>query len=400
MNLTDNKPKQLLNNLSPEQFLAQYWQKKPLLIRQAIPNFKSFLSTEELVSLVIDEDAEGRLITNKNGKWQVKSDPQDLQKFISERDFGKLPQKTTGTTKAKLFWTILVQNVNHHLPQAVDLLQQFSFIPHARLDDLMISYAPKGSGIGAHVDSYDVFLLQGAGKRKWQISSQKDLSLQENAPLKLLKNFVPSQEWVLEAGDMLYLPPHIAHCGISESNDCMTYSIGFRAPSYAELAHEFLSYLQDNIAANKNLRGMYCDPDLAIQTHPAQISDALISNIHAALGAIVWKSNDIGDFLGHYLTEPKNHVYFDAPQNLSLEAFTKQLAKKPISLNLKTQLLFTKQHFYMNGEQLTIPAQLNDYMRELADKRCIKTPALQPNIQAALGDALFDCYLAGYIKLG
>ena len=392
MNTIDNKPLELLNNLTPEQFLAEYWQKKPLLIRQAIPNFKSFLTADDLVSLAIDDDAQARLITNKNGKWQVKSNPLD------EKDFGKLPQKTTGTTKAKLFWTILVQNVNHHLPQAVDLLQQFSFIPHARLDDLMISYAPKGSGIGAHVDSYDVFLLQGAGKRKWQISSQKDLNLQEDAPLKLLKDFVAEQEWVLSAGDMLYLPPHIAHCGTSESDDCMTYSIGFRAPSYAELAHEFLSYLQDNLAANKNLNGIYCDSNLAIQTHPAQISDALISNIHAALNNIVWKSDNIGDFLGHYLSEPKNHVYFDTPQNLSLPAFTKKLAKKSISLNLKSQLLFTHQHFYMNGEQLTIPAQLNVLLRELADTRCIKTPALQPIIHAALGDALFECYLAGYIE--
>ena len=378
----------LLGGITPAQFLAEYWQKKPLLIRQAIPNFKSFISPDELVSLAIDDDAQARLIINKNGQWQVKSNPLD------ERDFGKLPQTTT----AKLFWTVLVQNVNHHLPQAFDLLHQFSFIPHARLDDLMISYAPKGSGIGAHVDSYDVFLLQGAGQRKWQISTQKDLSLVENAPLKLLKNFMPQQEWILEAGDMLYLPPHMAHCGVSESDDCMTYSIGFRAPSYQELAHEFLSYLQDNLAENTNLKGLYSDPNLTLQNHPGEISDALQANIYGALGGIAWNSADIGDFLGHYLSEPKNHVYFDAPDEISLAAFTKKLAKKSIKLNLKSQCLFNKNNFYMNGEKLTVPAILNDCMRELADKRCINTPALQASIHAAAGDALFESYLAGFIE--
>ena len=378
---------QLLNNLTPAQFLADYWQKKPLLIRQAIPNFKNFLSPDELVSLAIDDDAEARLIINKNGKWQVKSNP------LNARDFGKLPQ----TTDAKLFWTVLVQNVNHHLPQAVDLLQQFSFIPHARLDDLMISYAPKGSGIGAHVDSYDVFLLQGAGKRKWQISSQNDLSLVEDAPLKLLKNFKPEQEWILEAGDMLYLPPHIAHCGISESDDCMTYSIGFRAPSYQELAHEFLHYLQDKLPDNNALKGIYSDPHLTMQKHAGEISDALQANIHKALSGITWNSDDIGDFLGHYLSEPKAHVYFDAPDEISLAAFTKKLAKQALKLDLKSQLLFTQNAFYLNGEKLIVPAALSDCMRELADKRCINTPVLQPNIHAGLGAVLYDSYLNGFI---
>lgn len=383
---------QLLNNLTPAQFLAEYWQKKPLLIRQAIPNFNSFLSPDKLVSLAMDDDAEARLIINKNGKWQVQSNPLD------ESDFGKLPKTTT----SKLFWTILVQNVNHHFPQATDLLQQFSFIPHTRLDDLMISYAPKGSGIGAHVDSYDVFLLQGAGKRKWQISSQKDLSLVENAPLKLLKNFVPEQEWVLEAGDMLYLPPHIAHCGISESDDCMTYSIGFRTPSYQELAHEFLSYLQDNVAQNTKLAGMYSDPNLTVQKHPGEISADLQANIHKALTGITWDNDDIADFLGHYLSEPKAHIYFDAPDEITLVAFTKKFAKQVLHLDLKSQCLFNQNDlsnnsFYLNGETLAVPAHLNDCMRELANKRCINTPALQANIHADLGDALYDSYLAGFI---
>ena len=382
------KPLTLLGNITPQAFLADYWQKKPLLIRQAIPQFKSFITPDELLSLAIDDDAEARLIINKNGKWQVKSNPLD------ERDFDKLPRTTTGKT----LWTILVQNVNHHLQQAVDLLQQFSFIPHARLDDLMISYAPKGSGIGAHVDSYDVFLLQGAGQRKWQISNQNDLSLVENAPLKLLKNFAPEQEWVLEAGDMLYLPPHIAHCGISISDDCMTYSIGFRAPSYQELAHEFMHYLQDKLPENTSLKGLYTDPNLSVQKHAGEISDVLQANIHAAFKAITWNSDNIADFLGHYLTEPKAHVYFDTPDEISLAAFTKKLAKKSIALNLKSQLLFTQHSFYINGETLAVPAYLNDCMHELANKRCINTPALEANIHAGLGAVLYESHLAGFVE--
>lgn len=383
----------LLNGLTPAQFLADYWQKKPLLIRQAIPNFKSFITPDELVSLATDDDAEARLIVNKNGKWQVKSNPQDIEKFTSERDFGKLPHTTMGKT----FWTVLVQNVNHHLPQAVDLLQQFSFIPHTRLDDLMISYAPKGSGIGAHVDSYDVFLLQGAGQRKWQISNQQDLSLLENSPLKLLKNFVPDQEWILEAGDMLYLPPHIAHCGISESDDCMTYSIGFKAPSYQELAHEFLHYLQDKLPENTSIKGRYADLDLTVLDNAGEISAAFATNIHAALSGIKWKSTDITDFLGHYLTEPKAHIYFDTPDEITQLAFTKKLATKSLMLNLKSQLLFSNNLFYINGEALIVPENLQACMRELANKRYINTPALQANIHAGLGDLLYECYLAGYI---
>jgi 50S ribosomal protein L16 3-hydroxylase len=295
-----------------------------------------------------------------------------------------------------------VQGVNHYLPEAADLLALFNFIPHARLDDLMLSYAPAGGGVGAHVDSYDVFLLQGAGKRKWQISEQKDLSLIDDAPLKILKNFEATQEWVLEAGDMLYLPPQIAHCGTSESDDCMTYSIGFRAPSYTELAHEFLHYLQDKLPENAQLKDLYADPDLTVQNHAGEISDALQANIHAALQGITWNSADIADFLGHYLTEPKAHVYFDAPAAISKAVFTKKLATKTLWLSLKSQLLFMHDNFYLNGEKLDVPTELVETIKHLADNKHIQTPGLQAtniktNGHAVVGDALYDAYLAGYV---
>ena len=369
---------QLLNNLTPAQFLAEYWQKKPLLIRQAIPNFTGLLSPNDLAGLACEHDVQARIIKQKKGKWSV------LQSPFDEAVFAKLPAKD---------WTLLVQGVNHYLPEAADLLAQFNFIPHARLDDLMVSYAPAGGGVGAHVDSYDVFLLQGSGKRRWKISSQTDLSLVEGAPLKILQNFKSEQEWLLEAGDMLYLPPQIAHWGISESDDCMTYSIGFRAPKTQELQHEFLSYLQDNLS----VEGLYADADLKLQNHPAEMSDEMINKVGEMLQKITWDKNDVADFLGKYLTEPKLDVVYEPNRKISKAEFIKQLAAKTLHLDLKSQLLFTQNNFYLNGEKLNVPtAVLNDFI-DLADKRKLNTPALPASIHAALGDALFENYLAGFV---
>ena len=179
----------------------------------------------------------------------------------------------------------------------------------------------------------------------------------------------------------------------------MTYSIGFRAPSYQELAYEFLSYLQDKLPENAGLQGMYTDPDLTAAENAGEISPALQANIYAALQDITWKSSDIAEFLGHYLTEPKAHVYFDAPDEISLAVFTKKLAKKSVHLSLKSQLLFTQKAFYLNGEQLIVADELMACMRELADKRCLKTLALQPNSHALLAQALYEPYLSGFIDL-
>jgi 50S ribosomal protein L16 3-hydroxylase len=376
-----DKPLTLLSNLTPSQFLAEYWQKKPLLIRQAIPNFAGLLNPNELAGLACEEDVQARIVSFKKNKWAVKNSPFD------EADFTKLP---------KTDWTLLVQNVNHYLPEATDLLALFSFIPHARLDDLMVSYAPNGSGIGAHVDSYDVFLLQGAGKRNWKISAQKDFGLVENSPLKILKNFKAEQEWTLEAGDMLYLPPHVAHWGVSESDDCMTYSIGFRAPKAQELAHEFLNYLQDH-HEQSNAKDLYADADLALQEHPAEISEHMVKRVSSMLQKLTWDKQHVADFLGRYLTEPKLDVLFTPSRKIAKAEFTKRLATKTLWLSLKSQLLFTHDNFYLNGEKLAVPAEINEVIKHLADKKYLNITALQANIHAACSDALYDAYVAGYI---
>ncbi len=374
---------QLLNNLTPAQFLAEYWQKKPLLIRGAMPDFKGFISPNELAGLACEDGVQARIIQQKKDKWTVKNSP------FEDKDFAKLPAKD---------WTLLVQSVNQYVPEAADLLGLFDFIPHARLDDLMVSYAPDGGGVGAHVDSYDVFLLQSSGKRNWKISTQADLSLVEGAPLKILQNFKAEQEWTLEAGDMLYLPPQIAHWGVAETGDCMTYSIGFRAPKTQELQHEFLSYLQDNLSADAlYVESLYQDADLTLQKHAAEISDAMIAKVDAALRDIAWNKDNVADFLGKYLTEPKLGVIFEPNRKISKAEFIKQLAQKTLFLSLKSQMLFAQNNFYLNGEKLAVPADIVAIMKEFSDKKILKIAALEANIHAVAGDVLYENFLAGYV---
>lgn len=382
--MANNKVLTLLNGLTPVQFLAEYWQKKPLLIRQAIPEFSGLLSADELAGLACEDDVQSRIVQLKKGKWSVQHGPFD------ESSFSKLPEKD---------WTLLVQSVNHYLPEASELLQQFDFIPHARLDDLMVSYAPPGGGVGPHFDSYDVFLLQGQGKRLWRISEQKDLSLVEGAPLRILQNFVTEQEFMLEAGDMLYLPPQIAHWGIAaaDGEDCLTYSIGFRAPKHQELVTEFLGYMQDKLAQEKLvLTGMYQDSDLTMTEHPGEISASMIGKVTDILNKIQWSEQDVAEFLGQYLSEPKPDVLFD-PNKMALKKFSDKLASEGISLDLKSQMLFTGNTFYLNGEAATFNGEAGALLKTLADKR-----TMQPysGKDTALQQQLYDWYVAGYLNFG
>nr|WP_307933014.1 cupin domain-containing protein [Nitrosomonas sp. sh817] len=365
-----------LGGLAPKVFLRDYWQKQPLLIRDALPGFKGLLTRDALISLAYSEEAQSRLVVQRNGRWQLKHGPLD------DRDFARLPEKQ---------WTLLVQDVNHFLPSARELLSKFRFIPHARLDDLMVSYAPKGGGIGPHFDSYDVFLLQGLGARRWQISAQLDDAFIEDAPLRILKNFYPEQEWVLEAGDMLYLPPKYAHNGIAE-DDCMTYSIGFRAPSHEELMTQFLVFLQDRVAAP----GRYADPDLQLQSHPSVLSPAMLSQVRTILNKIKWNQNDIEDFLGIYLSEPKPHVFFEQPEKpVPLRDFVRSVREKGLELDLKSRMLCRRDKFFINGEIFTGSVEACRLLTELADDYELTSPG---NIDKATGEILYQWYLNGYVK--
>jgi len=380
MQIQLSQPLTLLNQLTPEAFLAEYWQKKPLLIRQAIPGFTGLLDPNDLAGLACEEEVQSRLVQFAKGQWQVTQGP------MSEKTFKRLPKHD---------WTLLVQGVNHYLPEAADLLAQFNFIPHARLDDLMVSYAPDGGGVGPHLDSYDVFLLQGSGKRHWKISQQTDFTLIEDAPLRILKHFETEQEWVLEAGDMLYLPPQIAHWGVAVGEDCMTYSIGFRAPKTQELAHEFMHFLQDHT----QLEGIYQDPDLAAQAHPAEISRNMVSKVNHALQAIAWDDTLVGRFLGQYLTEPKPHIVFAPPRKLSLKSLHQRLSQTTLHLALASQMLFWQDTFFLNGDAVAAPAILTPILTTLADQRYVDCGTLTPEQLSLLATTLYEAYLAGYVLM-
>lgn len=376
-----HNPLALLNQLTPAEFLAEYWQKKPLLIRQAIPHFKGLLTPNELAGLACEEEVQSRIVQNIDNSWQVKQGPFD------ENELMTLPEKG---------WSLLVQSVNHHLPEAAELLSLFNFIPHARLDDLMVSYAPTGGSVGPHLDSYDVFLLQGAGKRRWKINAHPDLTLIKDAPLRILQHFETEQEWVLEPGDMLYLPPNIAHHGVSEDDDCMTYSIGFRAPKIQELTQAFLAYLQDTIQTE----GWYEDADLRLQQHPAAISDTMIEKVESMLQTINWNKTTVSDFLGRYLTEPGPDVLFQASIDpITIDEMAQQLVKQSLWLDLKSQLLFNHDHFYINGEPLTVPADIHPQVRELADKRFLHTQLLHHEQRLILAKSFHTALMSGYLYI-
>ena len=235
-----------------------------------------------------------------------------------------------------------------------------------------------------------MFLLQGTGHRRWQISTQSDRSLIEGAPLRILKDFRPEQEWLLEAGDMLYLPPQCAHNGIAE-DDCMTYSIGFRTPAYHELAEQFLVYLQDRI----EIDGMYADPDLKLQKHPSEISPAMLRQVEQVIKRVRWDKEDIAGFLGSYLSEPKQHIFFEAPEPaLSAARFRESAKKRGLMLDLKSQMLCHAGWIFINGEAHRTNRQDYAVIRTLADER--KLPTL-PAISAESAGLLYQWYLDGYI---
>lgn len=376
--MTHDTPLQLLGGLTPQQFLRRHWQKKPLLVRQAIPGFCGFdgLATpSDLLELACTEEAESRFVAQSKDGWQLQRGP--LPRSILRRSH-KTP------------WTVLLQGVNLMLPGGDALMRAFSFIPYTRLDDLMVSYATDGGGVGPHFDSYDVFLLQGMGRRRWQISTQQDHALVEGLPLRILKHLEVEQEWVLEPGDMLYLPPQCAHDGVAQGA-CMTFSIGFRAPPTQELALQFLTHLQDTLA----LEGRYADPDLAPQDNRAQISDTMLQRVERMLRAIRWKRDDVSDFLGIYLTEPKPHVFFDPPDHpMTRKAFCKRAQLRGVHLDIRSQMLFAGRRFFMNGEASDIAACDADTFGTLADARYLDR---LPVLDEASIDIIYDWYQAGYL---
>jgi 50S ribosomal protein L16 3-hydroxylase len=349
-----NSPLQLLGNISPDEFMNEYWQKKPLLVRGAIQAqaLASLPSRNDLFELARREDVPSRLIELKKSKWQLTHGPFGA-------DATKLPALKTPD------WTLLVQGVDLLDAATHELLKQFRFVPDARLDDAMFSFATAGGGVGPHFDSYDVFLLQTSGSRRWRIGAQKNLDLVDGAPLKILADFKPTKEYVLEAGDMLYLPPRYAHDGVGlAGDDCITCSIGFRAPKKVELARELMDRLQEDLNDRMDETLLYTDKNQTATETPALIPDALHAFAHEALQAALGNKLDLQIHLGEYLTEPKPEVWFEA--NEKKVSWSKI---KIIQLDAATRMMFDDKHIFINGESFAASGADAKLMRKLANER-------------------------------
>ncbi|MCK4744131.1 MAG: cupin domain-containing protein [Sulfuriflexus sp.] len=274
------------NGISHDEFLRDYWQKKPLHIPAALNNFQDPLEPEELAGLACEDEIAARIIfDNGNNDWQVRQNP------FTEEDFTSLPAT---------HWTVLVQDLNKHISELDLLLEAFSFLPAWRIDDVMVSYAAPQGGVGPHTDQYDVFLLQGMGTRRWQLSSAKDdEELIAGIDLKILNNFNAEQEFLLQPGDMLYLPPGVQHYGVSDE-PCMTYSVGLRAPTQLELLGDYID--QRTLTQNDDSERRYRDPAITTNSNSGEITADAIKNIAELIKNIPSNDADIKQWFGQFIT--------------------------------------------------------------------------------------------------
>jgi 50S ribosomal protein L16 3-hydroxylase len=368
----------LLGGLSASAFLRRHWQKTPLLVRGAIPGFEGFADLRRLSTLAAREDCESRLVIRERKRWRVEHGP-------------IAPNRLRHLRRGR--WTLLVQGVNHFLPQARRLLRRFDFVPYTRLDDLMVSFSPPGGGVGPHFDSYDVFLLQGPGHRRWEVARTRDFELIEDAPLRILRRFQPQGQCVLAPGDMLYLPPGWAHDGVA-LDDCYTYSIGFRAPRHREIVSAFLAYLDEKT----DLEGMYSDPDLRPSRHPGMIDRRILGHVESVLDALRWRRGDVADFLGRFLTAPKAHLHFEKPRPMSFGVFCRTARSRGLALAPASRLLYRGQRAFINGESVSLPALSAAAVVELADQGCLARFRLRAG--GVPLDLLYRWYCDGYIGFG
>jgi len=385
--MTIDKPLALLGGMTPRRFMRDYWQKRPLLIRGAFAGITPPVKPAELKRLSRTDAVESRLIWREDDQWCMEQGP-----------FGRLPSERTRE------WTLLVQSMDVHDDACSDILHQFNFLPSARLDDLMISIATDGGGVGPHFDSYDVFLIQASGQRRWQFGLQKDLSLIDGLPLKILDQFKPEQDFVLDPGDMLYLPPQAAHDGVAIGNNCMTLSVGFRAPDAATLARGLLEAAADQIAARSgdgaspvadpplpgpDLSKRFTDPKQAPTAEPAMLPDALMKETLAAVRKIRFSESLATRYLGCWLTEPNRLAVFT-----SLDDTPIITAGISLRLDRRSRMLYRGKDIFINGERA--PLKPSAFLKKLANERSI---SVTPKILHALTDDELDC-LVDWLQSG
>ncbi len=366
----------LLGGLSPTAFMRRHWQKKPLLVRQAWPGVRPPLTRAALFDLAGQAGVESRLVQQAGGQWKVRHGP--------------LPRRALPPVQ-RPHWSLLVQGLDLHAPAAEAMLQRFRFVPDARLDDLMVSWASPGGGVGPHLDSYDVFLLQVQGCRRWRVSPPTrgaGPAWVEGAPLKLLRDFRPTLDWLLEPGDMLYLPPGWGHDGTAEGGDCMTCSVGFRAPAAGELARELLLRLSEEEADAR----LYRDPQQGATAHPGAVPSALHDFARRALARHIADPLALPRALGEVLTDPKPGIWFEGRTGDAA-------ADGTLRLDARTRMLYDDRHVFINGESFVAGGRDARLLRELADRR--ELPAARcRQLSAGAAEVLDEWVSAGWAHGG
>jgi 50S ribosomal protein L16 3-hydroxylase len=355
--------------------MRRHWHKKPLLVRQAVTGAQPLFSRSELLALAAQEEVESRLVVQAQAgskkSWRFRHGP-----FTRKQ----LPSFKQG------LWTLLVQGVNLHDDRVCGLMEAFRFVPAARLDDLMISFATDGGGVGPHFDSYDVFLLQVHGQRRWRIGRQKDLTLAPDVPLKILTDFKPEQEFVLSPGDMLYLPPRYAHDGIA-MGECMTYSIGFRSPSKGELAQEILQRIAEQSAEEVG-SALYRDRDQEAVVDCARVPPRMLDFSRHSVERALQDPDAIARALGEILTEPKAQVWFDSSTFASVS--------RGVRLDRRTRALYDDHHFFINGESFRAAGKDAILMRDFADSGSLSAVQVQ-RLSAGAYALVEDWCLSGWV---
>ena len=356
----------LPGGMSADEFLRDYWQKKPLLIRQAFPGFESPLSADELAGLSLEQEVESRIVLEHGATpWELRRGP------FAEDDYSSLPQQD---------WTLLVQAVDQFVPEVAELLAAFRFLPSWRVDDLMISFAAPGGSVGPHFDNYDVFLLQAEGHRRWKIGQMcdSDSPMLEHPDLRILAEFEQTDEWVLAPGDMLYLPPRLAHYGIAE-DACMTWSVGFRAPSHAEVLTHFTDFLAQYLGDEQR----YSDADIHRPADPAQIDEQTVERLQQLILDAVQDREALGTWFGRFMTEPR---YPELIQSEEIE--TALLAGilddgYGLECNPSARLAWRQEQdsylmLFASGEHCLLPTRLLPLVQLICNQDYLAAEELQP----------------------
>jgi len=381
----DHSPLKRLGAIGVDEFMRTTWQRRPRLLRNALPGFDAPVDAAQLFELAARDDVESRLVTAFGGRWRLRHGPMARRSLPARSRSG---------------WTLLVQGVDLYVPAAAALRDRFRFISDARLDDVMVSYASDGGGVGPHVDSYDVFLLQARGRRRWRISRQRNLDVVPGLPLKVLAEFRASQDWVLEPGDMLYLPPGVAHEGSAVGADCITCSIGFRAPAYRELADPWLDALAEQAYTLPALRKQLEDPAIRVAAHPARLPAGMVERVHGRLAALQPRRIHAVAALLVRLSEPKPIVTFAPPARaLPRAAFDRLAAHRGLHLDLRTRLLYAGGWIGINGELQSVSAAERAAIARLADQRAL-TGAQCVGLPGLVFERLRQWYGHGWLHLG